>query len=301
MRNVSDIWEAIDSQRIAADVPIHLWKRSYEGVRAALRHISYILFTTHDEFDKLEIPVQRKTWKNYSFRNVIVSRDGVVSQPTRICHLLSGNSGLLTADEQAQVDDARGRNKSAALPKGIATFQHAETKAVDELDNLLGTQQHLMREHLYEHRLADTAYSLVGVPTDSEVWLGDQVKHAVADARGKCNFNASETAMTIAGMLRYLEAGLSLTCIGKTADSKVDVVWFFHGETDIAHLSSFDQTYIFQPRLHLKIESSNKFTEAYTAKRYRFDVGKSADECDRLLQRQVYCSSEWRETHADLP
>ena len=140
IRNVSDIWEAIDSQRIAADVPINLWKRSYEGVRAALRHISYILVTTRDEFDKLEIPVQRKTWKNYSFRNVIVSRDGVVSQPTRICHLLSGNSGLLTADEQAQVDDARGRNKSAALPKGIATFQHAETKAVDELDNLLGTQ-----------------------------------------------------------------------------------------------------------------------------------------------------------------
>lgn len=287
MRIIGDIWEAIDSQRVAADVPVHLWKRSYTGVHAAMQHVGLTLVTTQDEFDKLEIPVQSKTWKNYSTRKVIVSRDGVVSQPVRIDHLLSGRCSLLTAEEQDHINETMGKMKSAALPKGIATLNHAETRAVDELDDLLGTQQHIMREHLYEHRLADIAYSQIGAPRDSQIWLGDQGKHAVVDPRGKCNFHASGTAITIAGMLRYLKAGLSLTCIGKTAEGKIDVVWFFHGDADIVDLSTFDQTYIFQPMLHLKIASSHKFTVAHNAQHYRFDVGKSADECDRLMQRKL--------------
>lgn len=96
-----------------------------------------------------------------------------------------------------------------------------------------------------------------------------------------------DDSLTVKDMLTYLRAGLSLTCIGKTTENKVDVVWFFHGEADIQWLRAFDDTQIFQPRLRAKNQSSHKFTKAYSATDIRFDVGTSESECKRLLQRLI--------------
>ena len=52
-------------------------------------------------------------------------------------------------------------------------------------------------------------------------------------------------------------------------------------------LSKFKSTQRFEPRLHLKNHTSNAFTKAYNSREHRFDVGASATERDRLLQRKL--------------
>lgn len=295
MGKTTDIWKAVEDQRPAGTKQLQ-WQHSYDGVKAALKHAGFELVTASDSFVDIDIPLDNRKRKNFSARKVVVTRAGCVSKPTMIRHLLSGNSGVLTDDERLAIQQKVGVANSAKQAKGVATTANAESRAIDELDALLGLTGFLYRRHLYEHRLADMAYC----PNDGsqsgryysthvaqEVWVGDQVKHSVAGDNGQCKFNRDGTIMTVAGMISYLNAGLSLTCIGKTADDKVDVVWFFHGQNDITMLSQFDSTQTFQPRLHLKITSSNEFTEAYNAKEHRYDVGRSADECQRLMERKL--------------
>ena len=293
MGKITDIWKAVEDQR-PANVPKPRWQQSYDGVKAALKHAGFELITTPESFDHTVIPVFRKR-KYYGARKVVVSRAGCRSQPIRIDSLLSGKSQLLTEDESLAVNQRRRTAMAIQRPKGVATNNIAESRAVDELDFLLGTINMLHRQHLYEFRLADIAYCLKeGAPPQSsvstmsldEVWVGEQIKHAVAQKDGVCAFSCSNP-MTIADMIMYLNAGLSLTCIGKTADDKVDVVWFFDGPNDIECLTQFDKKQIFAPRLHLKRTSSNKFTQAYNAKEHRYDVGKSAEECKRLMERKL--------------
>lgn len=293
MGKISDIWKAVQDQR-PANVPKPKWQQSYDGVKAALKHAGFELVMTRESFDNIAIPVFQKR-KHYSARKVVVARADLTSKPTAIDSLLSGKSGLLTEDERLAVNQKRAVAMVAQRPKGVATNNNAESRAIDELDLLLGTTSFLYRQHLYEFRLADIAYCLkegaqpkTSEPTMSaaEVWAGDQIKHAVAQKDGVCSFNCSDP-MTVADMISYLNAGLSLTCIGKSADDKVDVVWFFHGPNDVKWLTQFKHKQKFAPRLHLKNKSSNKFTEAYNAKEHRYDVGRSAEECNRLLERKL--------------
>lgn len=286
MRKISDVWKAVKDER-PANISDTCWKRSYEGVKAALKHVGYELVIDRDSFDAITIPLKNDKGKDYSARKIIVTRAGCTSEPTRIDSLLTGNSGVLTVDERLAIYQKVGVAKSAQQPKGIASSNNAESCAVDELDALLGTADVLQRQHLYEFRLADIAYSLKG-PCDyatdlaQAIWHAEQIKHAIADKQGRCMFH-----MTVAGMMSYLNAGLSLTCIGKSADDKIDVVWFFHGAEDIELLRHFDDAQLFQPQLHLAREPYNKFTMEYNAQKYRYDVGRSADECKRLLERKV--------------
>lgn len=287
MGKITDIWEAVEDQR-PASVPKFQWKRSFSGVKAALKHVGFELIMTPNTFDDIPIPLNRENSKRYDHRKVVVTRVGRTSEPTRIADLMTGHSGVLTNDESRIINQSKGVTMSAQRPKGVSTTHNAESRAVDELDVLLGLSGFLRRQHLYEFRLADIAYCL-STSTDlaHEVWVGDQVKHSIANDSGQCNFAYADAMMTVAGMISYLNAGVSLTCIGKTTDDKVDVVWFFHGQCDITMLSQFDSKQTFQPRLHLKVTSFNKFTEAYNAKRHRYDIGHSADECKRLLERKV--------------
>ena len=216
-----------------------------------------------------------------------MTRAGITSQPTRIQSLSKGHSGVLTEAQRLEIYASIGKARAATALKGVAAPNHAESRAVDELDALLDTQRVLSREHLCEFRLADVAYSLKDSNPAFCVWLGEQIKHSVADKTGGCKFNKRDTIITVSGMIDYLRAGLSLSCIGKTSEDKVDVVWYFHGDADVAWLTSFDPEQTFQPRLHLKNSSANKFTAAYNAMEHRFDVGKSAAECERLLQRKL--------------
>lgn len=287
MRKISDVWTAIDDQR-PADMPERQWRRSFDGVKAGLKHVGFELVTTSQKFQDLAIPLRSGHGKNYNAREVIVTRAGHTSEPTQIAFLLSGHSGVLTDDERLTIHQRVGVALSAKQLKGIAIYHKAESCAVDELDALLGTADVLQRQHLYEFRLADIAYCLKELYHLAQaVWVGEQIKHAVADKNGQCHFCCAETYMTVDSMISYLKAGLSLTCIGKNTDGKVDVVWFFHGQYDIDLLNQFDPKQTFQPILHLKIKSSNKFTKVYNTKEHRYDVGSSSDECKRLLDRKL--------------
>ena len=93
--------------------------------------------------------------------------------------------------------------------------------------------------------------------------------------------------MTVSGMLKYVTAGLGLTCIGLTNEGVVDVVWFFYGDEDIAWLSTLDPKQAFRPTLHLERQSSNAFTLAINTPEHRYEVGKSAAERTRLLTRRM--------------
>lgn len=289
MGKTADIWKAVDEQR-PPTIPQPRWKQSYDGVKAALKHAGFELVTSRESFDNIAVP-SHKNKKHFGWRQVVVSRADRTSKPIRIDSLLAGKSGLLTEDESLAVNQKRRVAMVAQLPKGVATNNHNESRAVDELDFLVGTTSFLHRQHLYEFRLADIAYCLKkGLLCDSlslQVWVGEQIKHSVAGDDGRCKFYCSADPMTIADMNFYLNAGLSLTCIGKTVEDKVDVVWFFHGQADSQMLSRFEHTQTFAPRLHLKRTSPNKFTEAYNAKEHRFDVGKSAEECNRLIERKL--------------
>lgn len=282
MRKKSEVWKAVEDQR-PANVTDICWKRSYNGVKAALKHVGLELAMTCEEFDDIVIPLDSKRHKKYNYRKVIVTRAGHTSEPTMIGHLLTGNSGLLTDDERLIIKQRVGAARSVLQPKGVALHNNNESRAADELDMLIGATSFLHREHLWEHRLADVAYSFTGELTKA-VWHGEQIKHAVADKRGVCQFKC---AGNVAGMISYLKAGISLTCIGKSADDKVDVVWVFDGQDDIRLLEQFEPDQAFTPVLHMTQTSANKFTMAYNATKHRYDVGKSVDERKRLLDRKV--------------
>ena len=258
-RKMADVWRAVTEQR-PTDVPEIDWKRSFDGVKAALKHVGFELVTTRDSFQNISIPLIKENCKNYSARKVIVTRAGRTSEPTMIHHLLTGYCSVLTDDERLATHQRVAAANAEQQPKGVATAHKAECRAVDELDALLGISASLHRQHLWEFRLADIAYCLkrcpdFGTNLAQAIWHGEQIKHAVAGQRGACVFSCAGTNMTVACMMSYLNAGLSLTCIGKSADDKVDVVWFFHGEEDIKMLRHFDLEQTFAPVLHLKIES----------------------------------------------
>ena len=73
-RKIGDIWIAIDYQRINAKLKPIEWKRSYDGIKAAMKFLGYQLITTQEELDSMEIPVNKnnKNNKNYSYRKIIV-------------------------------------------------------------------------------------------------------------------------------------------------------------------------------------------------------------------------------------
>jgi len=89
-------------------------------------------------------------------------------------------------------------------------------------------------------------------------------------------------------MISILENGISLTYIGNNQDNKVDVVWFFYNGNDAINiLKKFKLNQIFNPVLYLTQMSCNEFTNAMNNSNFRFDVGKSSEECNRLLQKKL--------------
>jgi hypothetical protein len=84
---------------------------------------------------------------------------------------------------------------------------------------------------------------------------------------------------------------MSLTCIGKTREHKVVVVWFFYGNDAIKMLKKHGNKK-FYPRLYITVNSNNEFTIDYSNKTYRFDVGLSDNECKRLAKRKLNIAME---------
>jgi hypothetical protein len=87
----------------------------------------------------------------------------------------------------------------------------------------------------------------------------------------------------VKAMKSILNTGISLICIGKTSEGQIDVVWLFYGKKSLNMLSEFDDNQVFNPILHLKLKSYNKFTLEYNKPEYRFDL-RNKEECDRLFK-----------------
>lgn len=286
LRKHSDVWAAVEESRKLHKMMVIEWKHSYVGVTAALEHVGLTMITTEEEFDALTIPVRRNQ-KWYQDRLVCVSKNGIVSKPTMIGSLLSGNSALQTPAEWAAFYSRQSDSKSILFPTGEASSNAKEMSAIDKLDELLVTKTKLHREHLLENRLADAAYCLLREDTSSDVFAADQVKSSGA-YRGGVTFHCGPAVMTVANMIKILADNMSLTCIGMKEDGEVDVVWFFQGRNAISALSKLEATYGFRAQLHLVRTSAHPFTKFINQAEYRFNVGSSATECSRLLEAKVH-------------
>ncbi len=277
LRKLSDIWDAIDTQR-PKDIKIIEWKQSYLAVKAAIEYIGLLMVTTEDEFNKIPIPIDNLGCKHYLYRKIIVARNGIQSKPTQIKDLLSGTSKLLTKEELDIILKKVNAEKSLNQPKGIPTNNDKELNAIIKLNILLDIEFYLDIEHLIEHRIADTAYRF---KNDSDTsYVADQIKTAYA-TQNQINFS-----LTIGAMITILENNMSLTCIS-IDNNEVDIVWFFYGIDAINILKTFEKTKVFQPTRHLKCQRNNPFTLAISNPKFRYDVGKSKTEINRLLEQKL--------------
>ena len=284
IRKNSDIWKAIDDKRILAKKKEYEWKQSFEGIKAAIEYIGLKLVTTKEELDTMEIPVPRSGKKAYGYRKIDVSRDGIISK-SRINDILNGKNSLKTKEEMVIIYKQDGINQSLNKPKGIPTSQNTESKTIDDLDILIGLTDFACREHLFENRLYDMAYCMID-DIDGEVFVADQVKSARVCEKGRLSFYMMNGILNVGKMISILENG-SLTCIGKNRDNQVDVVWFFYSIDAINILNKFKTNQGFTPILHLQVKSYNEFTIAMNNPMFRFDVGKSSEECKRLLEKKL--------------
>ena len=287
-RKSSDIWKAIDDKRLEVKMGKNEWKQSFEGVKSAIEYIGLKMITTKEELDEMEVPVEIPTNRNvrqqYGWRIIEVSRNDILSK-SQINDLLTGVNGLKTKEEIQNINTNVGINHSLSRPKGISTTNNTESEAIDDLDILIDISKYAFREHLFEHRLYDISYSMIGDNIDENVFVADQVKSArVYD--NTLTFGTSNGKLNVGMIISILENG-SLTCIGKDKDDKIDVVWFFYGVDAINILNKFVSSQIFNPTLHLTKKSAREFTNAMNNPMFRFDVGKSSKECDRLLEKKM--------------
>ena len=313
LRKLSDIWKEIDDKRIESKMKEFAWKQSYEGIKAAIEYIGLKLETTKNELDTMEIPVNNRDGKKrYNQRNIKVSKNGIISTG-RISDLITGKNSLKTKEEMNEIYKNVGVTQSLKQPKGITTSQNVESKAIDDLDILIGLSEFVSREHLFENRLYDMSYCMIDDidghdRTSQEVFVADQVKSSGIRISGQVFFSMINGLLNVGKMISILENG-SLTCIGKNQDDKVDVVWFFYGVNDIDILKGFKITQIFAPILHLQVKSYNEFTNKMNDPMFRFDVGKSPEECNRLLEKKLefikygnkHSLTFWNEDDSQIP
>ena len=301
-RKVSDVWKLVESQKPDA-VSVQEWRRSYDGIAAVMQAIGLQLATSRREFDELEIPLDAEGCYSYTSREVIVTRDGIDSQPTRISHLLSGNSSLQTADEKRAMNQEKSIRRSAALPKGTATSNHMETLAYEALLEILNLRSDIECAHLWEHRLADVA--LRKLIQQNEGFSADQVKTAQIDTQGRFNFHHGGIIITVKMMISILQQNICLVFIGKDLTAKIHLIWMLHGSDTINLLQKFPADQAFRPRLGTGTTALSHFMYQQC---YRFDLNLCQD-IDRLRaaklqtieQSQKHPLSFWNEDESQIP
>ena len=290
LKNKNDVWKQIEDKK-PANIGKKAWRQCYEGVKAVIESLGLKMVTSGEEFDKLEVPSEKKkdghVGKQYMYRKIVISKDGRKSQPTRISDILRGNSSFLTEAEKLAADVQRCLAVTAKQRKGISVNCLSEMKSSADLDAMIGVDTVLHRVPLFEFRLSDVAYCFLGDPLDDNVFVADQIKSSKVDKDGCLHFKHAGDRIKVSRMVKILETGSTLTCIGKNIDDIPDVVWFFNGAEAIDTLRKFPEERTFHPRLHLKCISPCAFTAAMNNAQFRFDIGMSDDEKNRLLQRKV--------------
>ena len=186
-RNAKDIWNAVDYKR-PKQIKRFFWKRTYEGIHAALLYIGLTLVNTKEEFEKIPVPTvtdkNGTITKKYTQRKVVVEKNGVRSEPTNIHSLLSGTTQLLTDEERVTNNEKLSEKMSILRIKGLTISNDSEKNTIDNLDEILEISKHLNRHHLLENRLADIAYAL----PDSDLCFADQAKSSTSGKDGRCTF-----------------------------------------------------------------------------------------------------------------
>ena len=210
-RKISDVWKAIDDQRMKAKIDKSDWQRSYEGINAAIKYIGLSMITTKNDLDKMDVPITKNGGKCYCWRYIEVSKNDIISSKARIDDLLRGRISLKTKEEIDAIITKQSFNQSLNRPKGIATTNNTESKTIDDLDILLGISNYIHREHLVEFRLYDMAYCMID-DIDESVFVADQVKTAKVDEAGQVKFYENNGILSVKTMISILENG-SLTCI----------------------------------------------------------------------------------------
>ena len=285
MSKLQDTWNAVESARLSANISWRIWRQSYEGVSAALKNLGLVMVTSKQQFKDLPVPHNGKQY-SYIDRKIIVSRNGIESKPTPIKNLLSCHSQLLTEEEQKAIHVKVGEQRSAALGKGSAISNNIESTTIQQFHNLLNLEHHLCCHMLLEFRLADVAYALRDADVTASVFIADQVKTACVQETGQVAFTHRGKNITVAGILFILQEGMSLTCIAKSGEGEIHVVWYFQGDQAIQMLRDHDSQIDFKPIVHLKVPSKNPFTIACNDPQYRFDVG-DVDVGRKEIQRLV--------------
>lgn len=285
-RKLCDVWAAVDLFR-PTDIAKATWKRTYEGVSAAIEYVGYKMITTLTEFDQLAVPKNTSGKTCYSDRKIVVSRDGLRGAPTMIRHLLSGNSSLQTAAEQAASRQAASTKASLRTGKGSCSMNSIETKTLTDLNMMCHMERYQCIELTQEHRLSDVAYSALDQNVTSEVFAADQVKTAQVTNRGSLSFGHHGRSIRIEDMVSILEAGVSLTMIGRDKNGRPDVVWLFDQDEGLAALKQLPSSKYFLPRLHLKTASNHVVTNICNQAKFRFDVGLDNKEVLRYRDRRI--------------
>ena len=286
MRSIKEVWDAVDNKRPKRMLKTD-WKQSYHGVKTVMFSINYEMAITRDEFDNLEIPSDAKQ-KYYLKRKIRVSRNGVISDWTRICDLMSGNSSLLTNAERAAVNVASQNKQIMLKSKGVASTNALEISTIDKLNILVNLSDVLYHEHLIELRLGDVAYAFDDQNKLGPNFVADQVKTAKVQNNGACPFRKNgKNSLKIKDMISIIRNGMTLTCIGLSRDDQVEVVWFFNGELALSMLCQFDEELDFAPILFPKNKSTHPFTVAYHIPLFRYEVSVSTEESHRFLCSRI--------------
>ena len=260
-------WDTVDRQK-PADMSMTDWKRCSARWRAALDTLGLELMMTDEDFAQLKGTIAEN--------KVPVTRKDTGEQRTvRLDHLLSGHTGLLTAEERTAGRARAGAKQRANKPKGQTVSNETERDAIDAIDalqGLLGLVQYFV--HLLEHRRADVAYK---APEAPDAYVADQVKSARVGTSGQLYFHIS-----IGQMVDILRHGMSLTCIGMDATGTPRKVWFLV-PTDIDKLEVLPNS-AFQPRLVLTKKSVNFVTKAMVE--FVYDLSQP-EEVARLREAKL--------------
>lgn len=162
MPKISEVWAQVDKYKPDC-ISILEWHRTYEAIKLAVEYVGYIMITTKEQLDNMEIPKDKSgNKKKYSSRKIIVSKNGLNCKATSICDILDGTSQLLTKDELNVILQKVNDQKSINQPKGTTINNDKESDGINKLDELLKIDLYLDKKHLLEHRIADVAYCFKG-------------------------------------------------------------------------------------------------------------------------------------------
>jgi hypothetical protein len=176
-RKVQTVWGAIEHQR-PSQISIWTWKRSYEGIVAALMYLGFTVVTTKQEFNDLPIPQTSSGTLEYMRRKIKVCRADKEKTSVNIRDLLNGSSQVRTNDEIASARTKLRFAKQEVMPKGQPCSHLQEQQASRELTMLVG-DCNIHKTTLWEGRVADVAYCYRHDNKTGEVFVADQEKSAV--------------------------------------------------------------------------------------------------------------------------